>query len=339
MATLLSMFGSASGVLEAPLVAFSGAEGMNAALAHALSRISRSDGEALEVLATSRGQTVLTPADADYPALLRSIPDPPLLLYAVGDTTLLNAPAVAIVGSRDHTPYGEAVAAMMGAAAGRAGIVVVSGMARGLDAVAQAAALEAGGTTIGVLGCGADIVYPAANRELYRRVMEHGLLLTESKPGEWPTQGAFPRRNRLISGLARALVVVEAADGSGTMITVSTALEQGRDVLAVPGPITSVTSRGTNRLIRDGATPLVSVDELLALYGAHIATPMPQPPQCTLTATEARVLACLTTEPAHVDALALNVGLPIGELLGTLLGLEIGGLVEASSGGRYRRRP
>ncbi len=341
MAQLLSMFGSASGVLQAPLAAFRGAGVMNRALLDAMQRITPADGEAIERLAESRNQQLLTPVDPGFPVLLRSIPDPPLLLFAVGQVSLASQPAVAIVGSRDHTAYGEAVAASMGHAAGLAGIVVVSGMARGLDATAQAAALDAGGTTVGVLGCGADLVYPRQNAPLYRRVAAEGLLLTESPPGEEPTQGAFPRRNRLISGLARALVVVEAADGSGTMITVATALEQGREVLAVPGPITSATSRGTNRLIRDGATPLLSPGELLALYGASPPSPPSAPalaPQCTLSPTEARVFGSISHDPVPVDSIAIAVGMPIGDLLATLLGLEIGGMVEAVGGGRYRRK-
>lgn len=341
MTTLLSRFGTASGVLRAPLAAFAEVNGITRSVARAVVRAAPDAGRALEDAAARVGQVVLTPADAAFPAVLRDIPDPPLMLYAVGDLTLTQHPAVAIVGSRDHTAYGAEVARWMGETAAAAGIVVVSGMARGLDAMAQAAALDAGGNTIGVLGNGADVAYPRANAALYKRVADRGLLLTESPPGQEPIQGAFPRRNRLISGLARALVVVEAADGSGTMITVATALEQGRDILAVPGPITSPTSRGTNRLIRDGATPLLTADDLLAAFGA-VAEPrglVPvEPPECTLTPTEARVIAALTTTATHIDAIALSVGLPIGELLGTLLGLELGGMAEQVAGGSYRRR-
>ena len=152
---------------------------------------------------------------------------------------------------------------MIAESAAGAGIVVVSGMARGLDAIAHQAALDAGGATIGVLGNGLGVIYPAANRELYAGVGQHGLLLTEFPPGERPGVGAFPRRNRLISGLARVTVVIEAAQGSGTLITVGTALAQGRDVMAVPGNITSATSVGTNRLIQDGAEPLIELADLL----------------------------------------------------------------------------
>ncbi len=285
------------------------------------------------------GYLILTPADADFPALLRSIPDPPPLLFGRGRVELANAEAVAIVGSRDHTRYGGDVAERLGALAAEAGLVVVSGMARGLDAVAQLAALKAGGRSIGVLGAGIDIVYPAANRELYQRIARDGLLLSEYPPGTRPQPGSFPRRNRLISGLARALVVVEAADGSGTLITVGAALEQGREVLAVPGPITSATSRGTNRLLRDGATPILEPADMLAALGLRsspaIAQQLAVP--CTLSATEARVFAALTVDGQTVDEVAVLAGLPVGELLAALLGLELGGLAQQLPGALYRR--
>ncbi len=157
--------------------------------------------------------------------------------------------------------------------AASAGLAVVSGMARGLDAVAHTAALDSGGATIGVLGNGLGVIYPTANRVLYQRVAANGLLLTEFPPGERPTAGSFPRRNRLISGLARVTVVVEAAEGSGALITAGTALDQGREVMAVPGNITSPSSVGANRLIRDGAEPLLSSDDLLAHYPEAVRPP------------------------------------------------------------------
>ena len=175
------------------------------------------------------GGRALLATDPEFPALLRHIPDPPPVLFALGDLGLLDRPAVAIVGSRDHSAYGAEVCRER--SPGRpppAGLVVVSGMARGLDAVAHAAALDAGGATIGVLGNGLGVIYPAANRALYQRVAADGLLLTEFPPGERPHVGSFPRRNRLISGLARVTVVVEAAEGSGALITAGAALDQGR---------------------------------------------------------------------------------------------------------------
>jgi DNA processing protein len=219
-------------------------------------------------------------------------------------------------------------------------MTVVSGMALGLDAVAQSAALDAGGNTIGVLGTGVDQIYPRGNARLFARVTEKGLLLSESPPGERGLPGAFPRRNRLISGLATALVVVEAAEDSGTLITVTCALEQGRDVYAVPGPINSKTSRGTNRLIRDGAVPILEPGDLTRALGlggtesrkANVPFPL------HLSDNEARVLASLRPDPSHVDELALSSGMSIGLLLGTLLGLEIGGLAEQLPGAMFRRR-
>lgn len=287
------------------------------------------------------GQSLLVPPDDDFPPALRSIPDPPVLLWARGALAHLQGPAVAIVGSRDHSRYGEEVARELAIVAARAGVVVVSGMARGLDAVAHQGALDAGGATIGVLGCGVDVVYPRQNVELYTRMYAHGLLLSETPPGRRPDHaGAFPRRNRLISGLARATVVVEAAEGSGTMLTVTAALEQGREVLVVPGPVNSPTSRGTNRLLREGATPLLDPGDLLALFGAAEPTRLPRapgPPPCTLSPTEARVFEALGGSGRHIDDLALAVGIPVGDLLATLLGLEIGGLAQSLPGGQYRR--
>ncbi|MEO8480275.1 MAG: DNA-processing protein DprA [Gemmatimonadota bacterium] len=337
LANLLQRFGTAVEVLDAPRIALTHVDQISARLARLLQRGSRDEAESMLERAREAGQQVLVPPDSDYPSALRSIPDPPPILFAAGHLELLSMPAVAIIGSRSHTRYGADLAARLAEQAVRVGVVVVSGMARGLDAVAQAAALDAGGFTIGVLGAGVDVIYPARNRELYRRVRDAGLLISEHPPGALPSQGSFPRRNRIISGLSRALVVVEAAVGSGTLITVECALEQGRDVLAVPGPITSPTSVGTNRLVRDGATPILSVEDLPALLGLAPGVPEPLTPPCTLSPEEARVFDFLTIETQHVDELALRVGFPIGTLLGVLLGLELGGLAEQLPGALFRR--
>lgn len=341
LAALLSQFGSATSILDASLAELLSVAGMSRAAASAILRPPRAEAARLAEHAVARGQQALVPCDPGYPSALRSIPDPPVVLFAVGDVALFERPAVAIVGSREHSRYGAEIAALLARTAAEAGIPVVSGMARGLDAVAQAAALDAGGASVGVLGSGADVVYPVENRALFRRMRDGGLLLTEHPPGERPSRGAFPRRNRLISGLAKVLVVIEAAEASGTLVTVSCALEQGREVLVVPGPINSVTSQGTNRLLRDGATPLLAPADLLAAFGATpAATPAVafQPPHCTLAPHEAGVLAVLCAEARHIDEVALAAGLPVGLVLGTLLGLELGGLVEQLPGDRYRRR-
>jgi DNA processing protein len=276
--------------------------------------------------------------------MLREIPEPPPVLFARGRLELLDRPAIAIVGSRDHSPYGaEACRAIASHAAG-AGIAVVSGMARGLDAVAHSAALDAGGATIGVLGNGLGVVYPAANSRLYERVGADGLLLTEFPPGDRPNAGSFPRRNRLISGLARLTVVVEAAAGSGAIITADAALEQGRDVAAVPGPITSPTSVAANRLIRDGATPILEPADLQSFYPEVHAWPVP--PAATprvrslpagLPPGERALAESLSEVPTHIEVLTQRFERPVGLLLAQLGMLEIAGVVEQRPTGMFRR--
>ncbi len=340
IATLIQHFGSAAAVLAVPPAALGEVLQVGAPLVRRIQAVRADAIASLVGRAEALDQRVLVPSDADFPARLRSIPDPPPVLFARGSLDVFSVRAVAIVGSRDHTRYGAETASRLAEVAAAAGIVVVSGMARGLDAVAQGAAVRAGGRSVGVLGTGVDQVYPVQNRELFAQVVEHGALLSEHPPGDRGHRGAFPRRNRLISGLADALLVVEAAEGSGTLITVNCALEQGRDVLAVPGPITSPTSRGTNRLLRDGATPILDPDDLLVALGldGRALTTTPVTPPCSLSPEEARVFDVLSAEPMQLDDLALALGLPIGTLLGTLLGLELGGLVEQLSGSVFRRR-
>jgi DNA processing protein len=340
LAALLSQCGSATAVLTASPTQLAETPGLTSAVRTAIRRARREDAERHLERCAQLGQQLLTPACGAYPAALRSIPDPPIALWVRGRIDLLTIPAVAIVGSRDHSPYGATVARRVARDAASAGIAVVSGMARGLDAVAHEAALSVHGATIGVLGTGADIVYPQQNARLFEAVLEHGLLLTEFPPGSPSHPGAFPRRNRLISGLAQVTVIVEAAEGSGTMLTCASALEQGREVLVVPGPITSPTSRGTNRLLAEGATPLLTPGDILTHFGAAVPrrdVAVADPPPCTLSPTEARVFAALADAGRHIDELALAVGLPVGEMLATLLGLEIGGLAQSLPGGHYRR--
>jgi DNA processing protein len=319
--------------------------GFSRAAATGVRSVRRADGELVLRRTAAAGGRLLVPDDPAFPAALREIPDPPALLFVSGDLALLGQPAVAIVGSRDHSAYGAAVARSVSQRAARAGIVVVSGMARGLDAAAHHAAIDVGGRSIGVLGNGLGVVYPAANRQLYDRMRRHGLLVTEFAPGERPHVGSFPRRNRLISGLARVTIVVEAAAGSGTLITVDSALAQGREVMAVPGAITSPVSVGTNRLIRDGATPLLEPDDLLAFYPD--ATPIPSGPNAELESAapplpddltdEERSIAILLAEPLHLDDLAGRVSRPVGALLATLSMLEVRGVVRQDPGQVFRR--
>lgn len=345
MQSILEVCHTATGAFSAPFALLRSIPGINAAAATAIRSGSVEVGARVVAETERLGARTLIPDDSEYPALLRHIPEPPPVLFAAGELSLLARPAVAIVGSRDHTPYGGEVARALAWGAASAGVVVVSGMARGLDAVAHEAALEAGGGTIGVLGNGLGVVYPTANRGLYSRVGARGLLLTEFPPGERPTAGSFPRRNRLISGLARVTVVVEAAEGSGALITAGTALDQGREVMVVPGNITSRASVGANRLIRDGAAPLLSCDDLLEHYpeatrqpgGSAAEPPTTRPLPDDLATAERLVAELLGAEPMPLDDLVERAGRPPQELLAALCALEIAGVVEQQPGRRFRR--
>ena len=280
---------------------------------------------------------VLVPSDSRFPRALREIPDAPTLLFARGRLDLLQSTCVAVVGSRDHTRYGAEVCRRLAGQVAAAGLTVVSGMARGLDAHAHLAALDVGGGTIGVLGNGLGVVYPAANRRLYDRVAKDGCLLTEFPPGERPTAGSFPRRNRLISGLSKVTTVVEAGAGSGALITAECALGQGREVLAVPGPITSPVSVGTNHLIQSGAKPVLEAADILEEYGL-----IPDAPQLAIPAdlsdSEKRLLDLLTSYDQDIDRLQAGCGAEMAEVAATLTSLEIRGLVLQGPGKCFRRR-
>ena len=342
--TLLSTFNTVLGAYSAPFALLRTLPGFSRAIATALKATPLETGRKIMAAATNIGAKVLIPSDSGYPPLLRNIPDPPPVLFALGNTALLLKPCAAIVGSRDHSAYGASVCRTLSGAAAEAGVVIVSGMARGLDAAAHTAALDAGGTTIGVLGNGLGVIYPAANRALYERVSRDGLLVTEFPPGERPRVGSFPRRNRLISGLSRVTLVVEAAVGSGALITAGAALDQGRDVMAVPGNITSVVSAGSNRLLRDGAAPVLEAADLLQHFPELVTSPVRTAGQPTsrplpeVLSVEERELAGLFGRDAvHPDELALKCSRPIGEVLGLISGLEIAGVIEQCPGRLFRR--
>jgi DNA processing protein len=332
--TLLAAFGSAGGALLAPYGALAALPGFGPAAAGAVRSARRRSGEEILESLARVGGAVIRPGEAAYPPLLAEIGEPPAVLYALGDLTLLTRPAAALVGSRDHSPYGAEAARLLAAGVARAGAVVVSGMARGLDAVAHLAALDAGGTTVGVLGNGLGVIYPAANRALYERVAAHGCLVTELPPGERPRVSTFPRRNRIIAGLAGVTVVIEAAVGSGALITADCALEEGRSVLAVPGPITSPTSTGCNKLIQQGAKPALTAGDVLeeiGLVAAAGAAPREaaQAPEwpADLSGPQRTLCESLGAAPAHVDALVRATGLDSGDVLAALTDLELRGLV------------
>jgi DNA processing protein len=264
-----------------------------------------------------------------YPVLLAAIHDPPRELFVRGmRTDLLARPCVAVVGARACTRYGAHVARSLGRELAAAGAVVVSGLARGIDGEAHRGALEATGATIAVLGCGIDRDYPRAHVDLARRIAAEGLIASEYPPGVEPAPWRFPARNRIVAGLSAATVVVEARERSGALITAEFALEEGREVLAVPGEITSGLSAGTNALIRQGAAPLLSVDDVLEAVG--LERPSAAPPEVGGHASA--VLAELRAGATDVDELARRTGLSVADVAAALVELELAGLASGADG-------
>lgn len=356
LSALLAHFGSVERVLGASAREVAELPGFGREFARRVADAGTAEGlvrarAAMEVLRRA-GAGVVTPDDDVYPSAFRALPDPPVVLYAAGDVHLLNDPGIGVVGTRAPTDYGCRAAAGLARELARAGYSIVSGMAKGIDAVAQAAALDAGGATVGVLGHGIDRVYPEDNRRLFRRVRERGLLISELPPGEDPLPGNFPRRNRLIAALSAGVLVVEMGARSGARHTVDYALELGKEVFAVPGPIGSPASEGTNQLLKEGARLVTCSRDILEELqgvgvppqgGAEAAPPMDLRPPARvappdLAPDEARVFATLAEAPRHVDDLAAAAGVTTSAALAALLGLELRELAEALPGKQFRLR-
>lgn len=280
----------------------------------------------------ARGFRWIARSAADFPARLRTIHDPPPGLFVRGSNplTVLDRPCVAIVGARACSPYGTAVALAFGRELAAAGVVVLSGLARGVDAAAHRGALD-GGQTVAVLGCGVDRDYPRAHASLAAAIAERGLIVSEYPPGVEPAPWRFPARNRIVAGLAAVTVVVEARERSGALITADLALDEGREVLAVPGEITSHLSRGTNALLRLGATPATCVEDVLFALG--VEAPAAEPVE--LSGLLAEVRANVADAPAGVDELVRRTGRSPGDVAAALAELELLGVV-AGSDGLYR---
>jgi DNA processing protein len=281
-----------------------------------------------------RGIRFLGRSDEGFPSLLAAIHDPPpgLFLRGAGPVELFSRPAVAIVGARSCSTYGAQVGRGLGRELAAAGLVVVSGMARGIDGEAHRGALKARGSTVAVLGCGIDRDYPAAHGPLAREIQRSGLVVSEYAPGVEPAPWRFPARNRIIAGLAQAVVVVEARERSGALITADLALEEGREVFAVPGEITSSLSAGTNGLLRLGAYLVTAPRDVLDAFGIEPRPPAQDP---DLDPNARRVYGALADAPATADELAGATGLPAADLAPALSRLELAGLV-AEGDGLYR---
>lgn len=279
---------------------------------------------------------LITWEDEDYPNRLQKIATPPPVLYARGELLDKDQWSIAVVGTRRVTAYGQQVTEDVAAFLARSGVTVVSGLASGVDTIAHRAALAAGGRTIAVLGSGVDVIYPPENRNLAKEILPHGALISDYPPGTPPEAGNFPPRNRIISGLSIAVVVVEAGTRSGALITANFAAEQGREVFAVPGKIYAPQSKGPNRLLRDGAHPLLSPEDLLKALNLTMVTEHQQA-RVVLPedATEAALFNVLSFEPMHVDEVGMRAGLPIEKVTATLALMELKGMVRQVGSMQY----
>ncbi|MEA5050853.1 MAG: DNA-processing protein DprA [Oscillospiraceae bacterium] len=284
------------------------------------------------------GVRVVPYADALYPEQLRLTRVPPALLFVTGDAAALSANAVAGVGSRAATAYGRDAVRRICAPLAEAGLLLVSGLAAGCDTAVHRAALDAGGKTAAVLGTAVDATYPPQNRALRAEIEAHGAVVSEYPPGAPPRRGMFPQRNRIISGLSRGVIIFEAAKKSGTMITASWALDDGREVFAVPGSIFSPTSEGTNHLIKLGASPATCAKDVLDAFG--LALPARHAEAAPVySGDKQKILRALADGERTADELLEAAALPAHELFAQLTELEMDGAVEPLPGARYRRRP
>jgi DNA processing protein len=343
---LIERFGSPGGVLAASRSELSATSGVGPQLASRIAR-AREDGDAEAELALCQecGARVITRDDPDYPQSLQNIPDPPSLLYLKGQLEPKDQIAIAIVGSRRCTPYGLRIAERLAAALARTGFTVVSGLARGIDAAAHRGAIKAGGRSIAVLANGLASIYPPEHDELARELAGAGGLLSEMPMRQSPLAGLFTQRNRIIAGISLGVVVVEATARSGSLSTARHAMEQNREVFAVPGPADSLTSRGCHRLIRDGARLVETVDDILEELGPLIGEvrtdpgepPVRHPAELALTDHERSLLGQLSDDPTGVDDLIVRTSLAASQVLATLSVLEVKRLVKRIPGGRFVR--
>jgi len=333
---LLDHFGDAQTAWEAPPLALKSV-GLEEGIVDSLLEVRASvDLHAIWENMQSQSITLLTWLDEAYPRRLKEISQPPPVLYLRGEITPQDEWAVAIVGTRKYTPYGQQVAEEVAAFLARNGVTVVSGLARGIDSIAHQAALNVGGRSIGILGNGVDFIYPPENEGLARQMMEKGAVMSDYPLGTPPESFNFPPRNRIISGLSLATVIVEAGQRSGALITAEFAANQGREVFAVPGKINAPQSKGTNRLIQEGAHPLLHPEDLMAALDLTMVTEH-QTARTVLPAdaTEAALFKVLGHEPKHVDEIGLEVNLPIEQVSSALALMELKGLVRQVGGMQY----
>lgn len=340
LAGLVDFFGSPSEVLQASQSQLGKVKRIGPKLATLIRDASRSDllERVKDHCAASQVQ-ILVPGDADYPRLLSELSDPPLLLFVRGKIERRDAISIGMVGTRHCTHYGRIMAERFAKGLAIRGITVVSGLARGIDGICHESTLEVGGRTIAVLGGSVTDIYPPEHTELADRIAATGALISETHPFAKPKAGVFPQRNRIISGLSLGIVVVEAADRSGSLITARHAGEQGRDVFAVPGAVTSRMSKGCHQLIRDGATLVCDAEQILEHLGPLVegvevdkGVKIKHPAELQLNEIEQQVLQSIDSEPMDIDAVVRASGLPIPRVLSTISVLEMRGLIKRPSG-------
>ena len=343
---LLTRFESAGRVLAASRTALRGVEGVGPKLADKIAQArDELDADSELALCRSRDVRVISGQNPEYPAALQNIPDPPALLYIKGRLEPRDQLSIAMVGSRHCSPYGARIAERLAGALARTGLTVVSGLARGIDAAAHRGALKAGGRSLAVLANGLASVYPPEHEDLARTVTEAGALLSEMPMRQVPLAGLFTQRNRIISGLSLGVVVVEAAPRSGSLSTAHHAMEQNREVFAVPGPVDSLTSRGCHRLIRDGARLVETVDDILEELGPLISevrtdpseSPVRHPAELALSDAERSLLGQLDDQPVGVDDLIARTGLTPAQVMATLSVLEMKRVAHRLPGHRFVR--
>ncbi len=337
---LINHFGSAEAVLAAASRELREVPGVGTKLSSAIRAACNEIDVDIELdLCREHGISILSHGHDDFPRLLEEIPDPPAVLYQLGRILPQDALAVAIVGTRHATQYGKQQAERIASGLARAGLTIVSGMARGIDTEAHRGALVAGGRTIAVLGSGLLSIYPPENKELAVDIEQHGAILSEAPLRRGPMSGAFPQRNRLITGLCLGVIIVEASERSGALISARHAMEQGREVFAVPGRVDSRMSRGCHRLIRDGAKLVESVDDVLEEFGPLVEATtgddgrtVHHPAELQLNEQERQVLDAIDNQPTSIDEVVAASHLPVHRVLATISVLEMRRLVRRLSG-------
>jgi DNA processing protein len=337
---LVDRFGSASAVLEATLAQLGKVARIGPKIATLIRDASRSDlYERVQQHCLQHSVRILVPGDLEFPRLLNELSDPPLLLFVRGSILPKDALAIGMVGTRHCTHYGRTMADRLSRDLARRGLTIVSGLARGIDAICHEGAMASQGRTIAVLGSSVTDIYPPEHTELAERVAAHGAILSETNPFSKPKAGVFPQRNRIISGLSLGVLVVEAADRSGSLITAQHAGEQGRDIFSVPGPVTSRMSRGCHQLIRDGAILVRDADDVFEHLGPLVegielddGTKVTHPAELQLNEIEQAVLQCIESQPTDIDQVIARAGLPVPRVLSTLSVLEVRGLIRRPGG-------